>query len=77
MERLQQRFPHALVLSYEPAVRPGDEPRPVDRGLVGRSDSQVVAEFFLEVAGRHITPAEAALVQEACDACRVSEDVAS
>jgi DNA repair protein SbcD/Mre11 len=77
MERLQERFPHALVLSYEPAARPGDEPRTVDRGLVGRSDSQVVAEFFLEVAGRHITPAEADLVQQACEACRVSEDAAS
>jgi DNA repair protein SbcD/Mre11 len=77
MERLQQRFPHALLLSFEPSgVTDGQaaEPR---RHVAGRPDAAVVADFFLEVAGRRITRAEADLVQQACDACRVAEDAAS
>ncbi len=77
MERLQDRFPHALVLSFEPSARDERDHAEARRNLVGRTDAQVVADFFLEVAGRAITPAEADLVQEACEACRVTQDAAS
>jgi exonuclease SbcD len=77
MERLQQRFPHALVLAFQPEQPTGagcPEPR---RTVVGRTDAQIVADFFLEVAGRPVTTAEAALLQRACEDCRIAGDVAS
>ncbi|MDP9318519.1 MAG: exonuclease SbcCD subunit D [Actinomycetota bacterium] len=77
MELLQQRFPHALVLSFEPSGRQDRDPAEVSRGAVGRTDAQVVADFFTDVAGRSITIPEADLMHRACDACRVSGDAAS
>jgi exonuclease SbcD len=77
MERLQQRFPHTLLLSFEPSTPDRDAAVQARRSVVGRTDAQVVADFFLDVAGRPISRPEADLVQEACDACRMSADAAS
>jgi len=76
MERIQQRFPHALALAYEPdgVVVPSAGSVVV---TAGRSDAEIVADFFQAVAGRSIADAEAALVQRALDACRVADGIAS
>jgi len=67
MERLRRRFPHALVLAFEPdrgdvldvpAARPGV-----------RSDHAIALDFVRELRGTPATEAESALLQDACDAC--------
>lgn len=76
LEQLQRRFPHLLVLAFEPAGVPAI--RAAERRLVaGRTDSQIMTDFYAAVAGRPPEPAEAALVQLACDACRIGADAAS
>jgi DNA repair protein SbcD/Mre11 len=77
MEQVQSRFPHTLVLLYEPEEVRDNPPFDVLRLSPGRTDADIVADFFAEVGGRQITTAEARLVQQACDACRISEDAAS
>jgi exonuclease SbcD len=76
MERLRTRFPHTLVVRFEPLGPPPDEqaaPRPEVTGL---SDAEVVSLFFEQMRGAGLDEQEAALVREACDACRLSEDAA-
>jgi exonuclease SbcD len=77
MEQIQQRFPHALVLNYDPEAVAHPASIATMRVSTTRSDIDVVADFFETVAGRPIAPSEAALVRRAFDACRVAEDVAS
>ncbi|MGI8701446.1 MAG: exonuclease SbcCD subunit D [Nocardioidaceae bacterium] len=77
MEMLRQRFPHLLVLSFEPAGALDPQAVEQRRYARGRTDAQSVADFYAEVAGRPIEDAEAALVQLGCDACRISEGAAS
>lgn len=67
MARLRQRFPFALVLSYEP-----DGPRPVadlSRLPASLSDREVTGEFLRIVRGVPATEAEFALVDAALEAC--------
>ena len=77
MEQLQRRFPHTLLLSFEPVGSAGAATADHRVTPVGRTDAEVVADFFAEVGGRRITASEAALVRRACESCRVSADVAS
>ncbi|MGH3357136.1 MAG: exonuclease SbcCD subunit D [Nocardioidaceae bacterium] len=76
MVRVRSRFPHALVLAFEPAEdrQPGggswSEP------VAGRSDTEVAQAFVAEARGAPPDPAEAQLLRQACDACRVAEDAA-
>jgi DNA repair protein SbcD/Mre11 len=73
MERLRTRFPHALVLAFEPG---GGSPAvvPGTRDLGGRSDHQIALDFFGDVRGTPATEAEAALLLDACDSCRHGSD---
>jgi DNA repair protein SbcD/Mre11 len=74
MERLRRRFPHALVLSFEPeggAARTAPAARPQP----GRGDHEVAADFVAEVRGRAATPEEAALLRDACDGCLADPDL--
>lgn len=74
MERLRQRFPHALSLAFEPAS-PTWESEPVARAR-GLSDHAIALDFVAEVRdGRAATQAEAALLRDACDACHDDPDV--
>jgi exonuclease SbcD len=67
MDRLRARFPHALVLGFEPAG--GDRTSvPVAR-TQGRSDHQISLDFVAEMRGEVATLEESALLQAACDAC--------
>jgi exonuclease SbcD len=73
MERLRRRFPHALVLAFEPDER---EPLPVPTARPGvRSDHAIALDFVRELRGTAATDAESALLQDACDACSDDLDV--
>ncbi|WP_028638229.1 exonuclease SbcCD subunit D [Nocardioides sp. URHA0032] len=67
MERLRSRFPHTLVLGFEPAGGERDHvPTAVPQG---RSDHAVALDFVDAVRGTPATEAEAALLLAAVDAC--------
>jgi exonuclease SbcD len=73
MERLRRRFPHCLVLSFEPGKR--DHPG-VPTALPGiRSDHAIALDFVRELRGAPASAAESALLQDACDACCDDVDV--
>jgi len=76
MERLRVRFPHTLVVGYDPEGGSPVIPELRER-VLGRSDREVLAHFFADVRSTPPSPEEAALLEAACDACRVSEDQAS
>ena len=67
MERLRRRFPHALVLSFDPAA-PAPTATPVAR-VEGRSDHQVALDFVADLRGHPADDAEWALLLEAVEAC--------
>jgi DNA repair protein SbcD/Mre11 len=73
MERLRTRFPHTLVLTFDPdgAV---PERAPVMPHVDGRSDLDVALGFVAEVRDLEATSEEALLLQMACDSCRINED---
>ncbi len=73
MERLRTRFPHTLVLSFEP---PGGEPTgtPASTAPAGRSDHDVALDFVSHVRGTPASDAESALLLDACDSCRQGAD---
>ncbi len=74
MERLRTRFPHALVLHFEPE---GDTALRTSwtSTVRGRSDEEIVRDFIEVVRERPVDDAEAALLDAACAACR--EDAAA
>jgi DNA repair protein SbcD/Mre11 len=73
MERLRERFPHTLVLGFEPAsgARPGV---PVAR-VQGRSDHEIALDFLGEMRGTPASEAESGLLRDAFDACCEDTDV--
>ncbi len=73
MDRLKARFPHVLILGFEPegARR---ERGPVMPRVDGRSDLDVALGFVAEVRSLEATSEEALLLQLACDSCRINED---
>jgi exonuclease SbcD len=73
MERLRARFPHVLILSFEPEGVPRDR-GPVMPHIDGRSDLDVALGFVAEVRALDATTEEALLLQLACDSCRINED---
>jgi exonuclease SbcD len=77
LERLKARFPHALVLRFEPLESSKDSSEPLRSKVVGRSDLAVISHFFTDMRGCAPTGAETALLRDACDACRIDEDLAA
>jgi len=73
MERLRVRFPHTLLLEFDPegARR---ERGPVLPQVRGRSDLDVALGFVSEVRDLEATTEEILLLQMACDSCRINED---
>ncbi len=69
MRRLRDRFPHTLVLAFEPDRSAGDEVSVVER-VRGRSDLQIAEAFVADVRGAPPEAAELRLLAQACDACR-------
>ena len=65
------------MIAFEPASSPGGEVMPIRDRLVGRSDTAILESFFVDSRGSAPDEDEAALLQEACDACRIAEDEAA
>ncbi|HEY0952449.1 exonuclease SbcCD subunit D [Nocardioides sp.] len=73
MDRLRRRFPHTLVLGFEPV---GARPVGVPAARVsGRSDHAIALEFVEQLRGAPATEAESALLLTAVDACCEDPDV--
>jgi exonuclease SbcD len=73
MERLRRRFPHALVLAFEPARPPGPAiPAVRDRA---RDDHTIALDFVADLRGTPATPAESRLLRDAVEACCDDRDV--
>ena len=68
MERLRRRFPHTLVITFEPAsgARVG---LPGPAAVTGRSDHQIALDFVEAMRGAPAGVAESALLLEAAEAC--------
>lgn len=73
MDRLRSRFPHVLVIAFEPEGAPASR-GPLLPRVDGRSDLDVALGFVAEVRALEATTEEALLLQLACDSCRVNED---
>lgn len=73
MDRLRSRFPHVLILSFDPEGAPRER-APVMAHVDGRSDLDVALGFVAEVRSLEATTEEALLLQLACDSCRINED---
>jgi DNA repair protein SbcD/Mre11 len=68
MERLRRRFPHTLVLAFEPDGTPHGSAAPAAR-THGRSDHEVTLDFVADLRGTPATDVESAVLLAACDAC--------
>ncbi len=77
MDRLRTRFPHCLLIAFEPPGASPTESGPIRDRVVGRADTEILAHFFADVRGSGPDADEQALLQTACEACRVAEDAAS
>ncbi len=73
MERLRDRFPHTLLLAFDPEGAPRAK-GPVLPRVDGRSELDVALGFVAEVRELEATTEEALLLQLACDACRINTD---
>jgi DNA repair protein SbcD/Mre11 len=73
MERLRDRFPHTLLLAFEPDGAPRARGPAMPR-VDGRSDLDVALGFLAEVRELEATTEETLLLQLACDACRINSD---
>ena len=73
MERLRARFPHTLVLAFEPA-HPLPDAAPTARPR-GQSDHEITLDFVADLRGVPASDAEAALLLAACDGCVEDPDV--
>jgi exonuclease SbcD len=73
MERLRDRFPHTLVIAFDPEGAPRSH-RPVLPRVDGRSDLDIALGFVAEVRELEATTEEELLLQLACEACRIDED---
>ena len=72
MEQLRRRFPHTLVVAFEPSLAP---PPGVPAAPAGaRTDHELALEFVADLRGVPATEAESALLQTACDACAHDPD---
>ncbi len=73
MERLRERFPHALVLGFAPVgAGPGDERSWTER-VRGRNDTELAFDFVREVRGEPADEEEAGLLHAAFESCRTQE----
>ncbi len=73
MDRLRERFPHTLMLGFEPEGAVASRGPALPR-VDGRSDLDIALGFVAEVRDLEATTEEGLLLQLACDSCRVNED---
>ncbi|WP_412518781.1 exonuclease SbcCD subunit D [Actinomadura madurae] len=76
MERLRRRFPHTLVLGYDPEGGGTDNTRTWTDRVRERSALDIAGDFVAEVTDAPATDAERALLHEAFEACRQKEALA-
>ena len=69
MDKLRRRFPHVLVLAYEPEGAAAG-PRSYRARVAGRDDLAVTAEFVQHVRNEPVTPGERALLAAAFEEVR-------
>jgi DNA repair protein SbcD/Mre11 len=74
MDQVRRRFPHTLVLTFEPSSPVGGLV-PSRRPAAGRADHDITRDFVAEMRGRPVSDAESALLLEACDACGHDRDL--
>lgn len=67
MRRLRSRFPHALVLGFEPD-RDAEAAGDVGHRVRGRNDLQIATAFVTEIRGEAPADAERRLLAQACEA---------
>jgi exonuclease SbcD len=67
MERLRRRFPHTLVLGFEPTHM--REPVVGAPRAAERTDHEIALDFVHDLRGEPATAAEAALLRAAVEAC--------
>ena len=67
MEQLRRRFPHTLVLAFEPTY-PRDSGAPT-APTQARTDHEIALGFVADLRGTPATDAESAVLLQACDAC--------
>jgi exonuclease SbcD len=72
IDRLRSRFPHVLVLAFEPEGVVPDE-RGYRARVAGRDDLSVAAEFVRHVSNAPPTEAEGRLLTQAFEAVRLEE----
>ncbi len=73
MERLRRRFPHTLVLTFDPAhgASSGVPAAALDSS---RSDHEIALDFLREVRGSAATDTESGLLPAATEACRTGTE---
>ena len=76
MLRLRSRFPHALVLEFQPDDAGDREERSWTARVTGRDDMEIAAGFVSDVRGAPADEEETALLREAVDCCRLDEGAA-
>ncbi len=69
MEKLRQRFPHVLVLTFEPQGTAAER-RSYRARVTGRDDLTVAAEFVRHVRNTPVTPGERTLLSAAFEEAR-------
>lgn len=75
MERLRARFPHTLVLGFEPDAAANEGERTWSERVKERSGVELACDFLYEVGGDEAGPAERALLEDAFTHCRQEERV--
>jgi len=73
MARLLTRFPHALMLDFQPEGPAPAKRLPAPR-VDGRSDFDIALGFVEEVRALKPSTEEELLLQLACDSCRINSD---
>jgi DNA repair protein SbcD/Mre11 len=68
MEQLGRRFPHTLVLGFEP-TSVGSPTLARARSVTGRSDHEITLDFVNSMRGAPATPEESVLLSRATEAC--------
>ncbi|GAA2165623.1 exonuclease SbcCD subunit D [Actinomadura napierensis] len=76
MERLRRRFPHTLVLGFDPEGGGTDNARTWTERVRERSELDIAGDFVAEVTDGPATGAERALLHEAFEHCRRKEALA-
>lgn len=78
LERLRTRFPHTLVVQFEArGVAAAPSTPVVGPNSSTAGDLDVITAFYGDVRSAPPTDDELRLLADACDACRLDEDVAS